>query len=108
MCLASLRSCPLSQRYRQFPDGTRVGRVLYCAFLARFVSDNRLDAIRAAKAWRGAEAFLQVAPNGFEPASGKAFALPHATVGVRAVARKNIMPITARLGAGRFAGVESP
>ena len=75
---------PLSQRYHQFPDGTRVGRDLYSAFLARFVLDNRLDAIQAAKAWRGAEAFLRVASNGFEPASGKGFALPHATLGVRA------------------------
>jgi putative transposase len=75
---------PLSQRYHQFPDGTRIGRDLYCAFLARFVSDNRLDAIQAAKAWRGAQAFLRVASNGLEPASGKGFALPHATLGVRA------------------------
>jgi hypothetical protein len=40
---------PLSQRYHHFPDGTRVGRDLYSAFLARFVVDNRLDAIQAAK-----------------------------------------------------------
>jgi hypothetical protein len=72
------------QRYHQFPDGTRVGRDLYSAFVARFVLDNRLDAIQAAKAWRGAEAFLRAASNGFEPASGKGFALPHATLGVRA------------------------
>jgi putative transposase len=67
---------PLSQRYHQFPDGTRVGRDVYSAFLARFVLDNRLDAIQAAKAWTGAEAFLRVASNGFEPASGKGSAFP--------------------------------
>jgi hypothetical protein len=43
-----------------------------------------LDAIQAAKAWTGAEAFLRVASNGFEPASGKGFAFPHVTLGVRA------------------------
>jgi hypothetical protein len=75
---------PLSQRYHQLPDGTRVGRDVYSAFLARFVLDNRLDAIQAAKAWTGAEAFLRVASNGFEPASGKGFAFPHVTLGVRA------------------------
>jgi hypothetical protein len=69
------------------PDGTRVG--VYCAFLARFVLDNRLDAIEAAKAWTGAQAFLRVASNGLEPASGKGFALAHATVGVRAGRSKN-------------------
>jgi hypothetical protein len=73
---------PRSQRYHRFPDGTRVD--LYSAFLARFVLDNRLDAIQAAKAWRGALAFLRVASNGFEPASGKGFAVPHVTLGVRA------------------------
>jgi hypothetical protein len=46
--------------------------------------DNRLDAIQAAKAWTGAEAFLRVASNGFEPASGKGFAFPHVTLGVGA------------------------
>jgi hypothetical protein len=75
---------PLSQRYHRFPDGTRVGRDLYSAFLARFVLDNRLDAIQAAKVWTGAGAFLRAASNGFEPASGKGLALRHATLGVRA------------------------
>jgi hypothetical protein len=28
---------PLTQRDHQFADGTRVGRDLYCAFLARYV-----------------------------------------------------------------------
>ncbi len=75
---------PPSERYHQFPDGTRVGRDLYSTFLAGFVLDNRLDAIQAAKAQRGAEAFLRVASNGFEPASGKSFAFPRVTLGVGA------------------------
>jgi hypothetical protein len=44
----------------------------------------RDGAIQAAKAWTGAEAFLRVASNGFEPASGMGFAFPHVTLGVRA------------------------
>jgi hypothetical protein len=87
---------PLSQRYDQFPDGTRVD--LYSAFLARFVLDNRLDAIQAAKAWRGAQAFLRVASNGFEPASGKALPFLTSLLASERIARKNTMPITARLG----------
>jgi putative transposase len=80
---------PLSQRYHQFPDGSRVGRDLYAAFLARYVLDNRLDAIQAARAWTGAQSFLRAASDGFEPASGKGFALHHVTPGVRAGRSKN-------------------
>jgi hypothetical protein len=73
----------------QFPDGTKVGRDLYCAFLARFVQQGRLDAIQAAKSWTGAKAFLRVASDGFEPARGRGFALRHAVLGVRAGRSKN-------------------
>jgi hypothetical protein len=100
---------PLSRRYQRFPDGTP-GPDL---FLARLVLDNRLDAIQAAKAWTGAAAFLRVASNGFEPASGKSFALAHATLGVRAGRSKEILCQSPRVdwgwcSAGRFASVESP
>jgi hypothetical protein len=56
----------------QYPDGTRIGQDPYCASLARFVLDNRLDAIQTAKAWTRAGAFL--ASSGSEPATGKGFA----------------------------------
>jgi putative transposase len=46
---------PLTQRYHQFPDGTRVRRDLYCAFLARYVQDGCLDAIQAANGWTGTQ-----------------------------------------------------
>jgi hypothetical protein len=46
---------PLKQRYHQFADATRVGRDLYCAFLARYVQDGCLDAIQAANAWTGTQ-----------------------------------------------------
>jgi putative transposase len=75
----TLTKKPLSQRYHEFADGTRVGRDLYSAFLARFVRHDRLDASQAAKAWPGAEALLRAASDGFQPASGRGFALPHAT-----------------------------
>jgi putative transposase len=74
----TLTKKPLTQRYHEFSDGTRVGRDLYSAFLARFVEHNRLDASQAVEAWSGAEAFLRAASDGFEPASGPGFALPHA------------------------------
>jgi hypothetical protein len=102
---------PLARRYQRFPGGTR-GRDLYFAILARLILDNRLDAIQAAQAWTGAAAFLRVASNGFEPASGKGFAFAHATLGVRA-GRSKETPCQSPRGwgwcrAGRFASVESP
>jgi hypothetical protein len=83
-CSVGSSPAALTTKKRDVPRRTRVGRDLHSAFLARFVLDNRLDAIQAAKAWTGAEAFLRVASNGFDPASGKGFAFPHVTLGVRA------------------------
>jgi hypothetical protein len=74
----------LPARYHSFPSLFPRKSDLYSGFLARFVLDNRLDAIQTAKAWRGADAFLRVASNGFEPASRKGFAFPHVALGVRA------------------------
>jgi putative transposase len=42
---------PLRQRYHQFPEGTRVGRDLYSAFLARYVRDGCRVAVQATNAW---------------------------------------------------------
>jgi hypothetical protein len=64
-------------------------RDLYSAYLARFVCNERLDASQAAKAWSGMEAFLRAASDNFEPVSGRDFALPHLTIGVRAGRSKN-------------------
>jgi hypothetical protein len=69
----------LSQRYHEFSDGTRVGRDLYCAFLARFVHNDRLNASQVRAAWPDVEALLRAASDGLEPASGRGFALPHVT-----------------------------
>jgi len=81
---------PLSQRYHAFSDGTRVGRDLYSAFLARFVQGDRLDASQAHEAWPDVEALLGAAStDGFQPASGRGFALPHVTLGVRAGRSRN-------------------
>jgi hypothetical protein len=52
---------PLSQRWHQFPDGTRCQRDLYSAFLARFVQDDTLDARGAAMAFPAAEPLLRQA-----------------------------------------------
>jgi hypothetical protein len=62
----------------------------FSVFPARYVHESRLDAIPAAKAWAGAEAFLQAASHGFEPASGIGFAFPRVTLGVRAGRLKNV------------------
>jgi putative transposase len=85
----TLTKKPLSQRYHAFSDGTRVGRDLYSAFLARFVHNDRLDASQVRAAWPGAEALLRAASDGFEPASGRGFALPHVTLGVGAGRSRN-------------------
>ena len=79
---------PLSQRYHQFSDGSRVQRDVYSAYLARFVHQDRLDAIQAGKAWTGAEAHLRAASEALQPASGRGFALPHA-LGVGAGRSRN-------------------
>jgi hypothetical protein len=75
---------PLNQRFHQFSDGTRIGRDLYSAFLARFVHEDRLDASQAQKAWPTSEAMLRAASDNFEPASGRGFALAHVMLGVGA------------------------
>jgi len=80
----TLTKKPLRQRYHQFPDGSRVQRDLYSAYLASFVWESRLDVKQAAQAWTGAEVLLRAAADGFEPASGRGFALPHVTLGVGA------------------------
>jgi hypothetical protein len=92
------RKKPLRQRYHQFPDGTRVGRDLYSAFLARYVQDGCLDAIQAANAWTGTQAFLRAASDGFEPARGRSFALAHVTLGGRAGRSNNGAKCTRKAG----------
>jgi putative transposase len=86
----TLTKKPRSQRYHEFSDGTRVGRDLYSAFLARFVHNDRLDASQVRAAWPGAEALLRAASDGFEPASGRGFALSHVTLGVGAGRSRNL------------------
>ena len=78
----TLTKKPLSQRYHEFSDGTRVGRDLYSAFLARFVDNDRLEASQVRAAWPDAEALLRAA-------SGRGFALPHVTLGVGAGRSRN-------------------
>ena len=85
----TLTKKPRSQRYHEFSDGMRVGRNLYSASLARFVHNDRLDASQVRAAWPGAEALLRAASDGFEPASGRGFALPHVTLGVGAGRSRN-------------------
>jgi hypothetical protein len=75
---------PLSQRYHEFSDGSRVGRDPYSAYLAQFVHNDRLDASQAQAAWPGSEAILRAASDGLKPASGRGFALPHVRNGVGA------------------------
>jgi hypothetical protein len=80
---------PLKQRYHQFADATRVGRDLYSAFLARYVQDGCLDAIPAAHAWIGTQAFLRAASDGFKPARGRALPFPTSLLASERVAVLN-------------------
>jgi hypothetical protein len=74
------------------------GRDLYCAFVARYVQDGCLDALQAAHAWTGTQAFLRAASEGFERARGRGFALPHVTLGVRAGRSNNGAKCTREAG----------
>ena len=47
------------------------------------------NASQVRAAWPGAEALLRAASDGFEPASGQGFALPHVTLGVGAGRSRN-------------------
>ena len=76
---------PLSQRYHEFPDGRRVQRDLYSAWLARFVQEDRLDASQLQASWAAAEPLLRRASSSFNQAasrsssavsSGSAYARP--------------------------------
>lgn len=70
---------PLSQRWHEFGDGSRVQRDLYSAWLARHVEEDRLDASQLEKSWAAAEPLLRWAASGLqESVSGRGFPLPHA------------------------------
>jgi hypothetical protein len=70
---------PLSQRYHEFPDGSRVHRDLYSAWLARYVTEDKLDASRLADDWAAAEPLLrQAASSSHQSASGCGLPSPHA------------------------------
>lgn len=62
---------PLSQRYHEFPDGTRVQRDLYSAWLARYVENDRLDASHLEKDWAAAEPLLRQAASSFNQSAKK-------------------------------------
>lgn len=52
---------PLSQRYHEFPDGTRIQRDLYSAFLAKNLVDSTHDSSHLSKEWASAEPLLRQA-----------------------------------------------
>ena len=52
---------PLSQRWHQFADGTRVQRDIYSAWLVRFVEEDILNAPQCQEHWATAEPLLQQA-----------------------------------------------
>jgi hypothetical protein len=66
--------------------------------LARYVQDGCLDTIQAAHAWTATQAFLRAASDGFEPARGRGFALPHVTLGVTAGRSNNGAKCTREAG----------
>ena len=84
---------PLSQRWHVFPDGGRVQRDLYSAWLARFVERDRLDASHLATRWAADGPLLRrtasgLGSNGFpliqrQSASGTGSARPHVRKHVR-------------------------
>lgn len=77
---------PLSRRIHHCHCGVGpVQRDLFSGFLARFVSDHKLDARQAIMAWPGAEPLLRRAASSVsQPASGDGVAVSHALPGVRA------------------------
>jgi putative transposase len=81
----SLKKKPLSLRVHNCDCGIGpVQRDLYSAFLARFVSENKLDASQAKIAWPGAEPLLVRAASSLkEPTRGGGIAVSHAVIGVR-------------------------
>jgi hypothetical protein len=73
------RKKPLSQRYHEFPDGSRVQRDLYSAWLARYVTEDKLDASRLADDWAAAEPLLRQAASSIgQSTSGRGSPSPHA------------------------------
>ena len=83
---------PLSLRVHVLRDGSgTVQRDLYSAFLARFVSQDTLDARQAALAFPAAKPLLRRAASSEEkPPSGSGFPVPHGrkTVGVGRPSKK--------------------
>lgn len=75
----------LSERWHIFPDGSRVQRDLYAAWLARFVRKDRLDTSRLEASWATAEPLLRRAVSGLDQsATGHGFPLSNAPRRVRA------------------------
>lgn len=75
---------PLSQRYHGFPDGSRVQRDLYSAWLARYVQGDKLDASRLCNDWAAAEPLLrQAASSTNQSTSGCGLPSPTPDAGVR-------------------------
>jgi hypothetical protein len=62
---------PLSQRYHEFPDGTRVQRDLYSAWLARYVEHDRLDVSQLKTDWAAAEPLLRQAASSFNQSASR-------------------------------------
>ncbi len=52
---------PLSQRFHEFPDGTRIQRDLYSAFLAKNLVNGKHDYSHLSKKWASAEPLLRQA-----------------------------------------------
>lgn len=60
---------PLSQRYHEFPDGSRVQRDLYSAWLACYVQQDKLDASQLN--WVAAEPLLRQAALSFNQSASR-------------------------------------
>jgi len=67
----------LGERWHVFPDGSRVQRDLYSAWLALHVHNNSLDASQLSESWAAAEPLLrQAASRHLQSASGHGSPLP--------------------------------
>lgn len=73
LCLCgTLAKKPLSQRWHRCDCGVGpVQRDLFSAWLARFVEDERLDAVQAQAAWPGEDERLRAASRRLQPAMGQ-------------------------------------
>jgi len=86
---------PLRQRWHVFPDGTRVQRDLYSAWLARSVEGNTLDVDQTVRSWSAADLLLRTASSCTQPARVRGLSPRHGPRSVGAGRPREGIPVRA-------------